>query len=110
VTATVTWAGTCTGRTKNGATYHYACFTAGSPDGETFGDLHGRATIGGSVRISYAVDFPFRCSLGETLSPDIFSATFMGFGLFMLALTRLPRDRDERRWFDVEPFESEEPR
>jgi len=112
VTATVTHAGTCTGTTKNGGTTHYACFNALAPDGQTrFRDMHGTATTGSSVRISYASDFPFRCSIGETLDPDLFSAVFMGTGVFMLALMALAgigRTNDERRWFDAEPFDSTE--
>jgi hypothetical protein len=113
VTATVTDAGTCTGRTKNG-TYKYACYGAVAPDGRTrFNDLHGQATVGAPVRISFAPDFPSRFERGETLSPDQFSAMFMGVFGFFLALLLLAdfvvgRSGREPRWYDVEPFDIRE--
>jgi hypothetical protein len=113
VTATVTHAGTCTGRSKNG-TYKYACFDAVAPDGRTtFDDIHAQATVGASVRISFAPDFPWRFELGETLSPDLFSAGLMGVAGFMLAFMLLiefvaRRSGGEPRWYDVEPFDCRE--
>jgi len=109
VTATVTRAATCTGHSKSGA-YRYACFEATAPDGETrFHDLRGEATVGAPVRISFARDVPFRCALGETLEPDLFSAVFMGLGtLFLAVIVGFGRRRDDERWYDVEPFDSNE--
>ena len=109
VTATVTHAGTCSGRSKSGR-YEYPCFTALAPGGQTsFDHLQGQATVGAPVRISFVRGLPSFFDLGETLDPDVPSVVFMGVSSLMLALViAIERSRHEKRWYEVEPFDSRE--